>query len=85
MRRPDPAHPRTLLTRRSILRGENVAPVMDASQPFAASSAAARRGLTPGARRRIHGLRFRECVMLKPRAHIRHICRTFYLSEWWDE
>jgi hypothetical protein len=24
-------------------------------------------------------------AMSKPRNHIRHICRTFYLSEWWDE
>jgi len=23
--------------------------------------------------------------MPKPRNHIRHIGRTFYLSEWWDE
>jgi hypothetical protein len=23
--------------------------------------------------------------MPKPRTHIRHICRTFYLSEWWNE
>jgi hypothetical protein len=23
--------------------------------------------------------------MPKPRTHIRHIARTFYLSEWWDE
>jgi hypothetical protein len=23
--------------------------------------------------------------MPKPRIHIRHIARTFYLSEWWDE
>lgn len=21
----------------------------------------------------------------KPRFHIRHLCRTYYLSEWWDE
>jgi hypothetical protein len=24
-------------------------------------------------------------LMPKPRFHIRHLCRTFYLSEWWDE
>jgi hypothetical protein len=24
-------------------------------------------------------------TMPKPRNHIRHIARTFYLSEWWDE
>jgi hypothetical protein len=23
--------------------------------------------------------------MPKPRTYIRHIARTFYLSEWWDE
>jgi hypothetical protein len=23
--------------------------------------------------------------MPKPRIHLRHIGRTFYLSEWWDE
>jgi hypothetical protein len=23
--------------------------------------------------------------MPKLRTHIRHICRTFYLSEWWNE
>jgi hypothetical protein len=27
----------------------------------------------------------RDRLMQKPRTHIRHICRTFYLSEWWDE
>lgn len=27
----------------------------------------------------------RPWPMPKPRVHIRHICRTFYLSEWWDE
>jgi hypothetical protein len=29
--------------------------------------------------------RFRSTEMPKPRNHIRHIARTFYLSEWWDE
>jgi len=24
-------------------------------------------------------------AMSKPRNHIRHIGRTYYLSEWWDE
>jgi len=24
-------------------------------------------------------------AMPKPRYHARHLCRTFYLSEWWDE
>jgi hypothetical protein len=28
---------------------------------------------------------FRSPAMPKPRNHIRHIGRTFYLSEWWDE
>jgi len=27
----------------------------------------------------------RAVAMTKPRNHIRHIARTFYLSEWWDE
>jgi hypothetical protein len=27
----------------------------------------------------------RDALMPKPRTHIRHLCRTFYLSEWWDE
>lgn len=27
----------------------------------------------------------RRARMPKPRTHIRHICRTFYLSEWWNE
>jgi hypothetical protein len=26
-----------------------------------------------------------DIAMPKPRFHIRHLCRTFYLSEWWDE
>jgi hypothetical protein len=28
---------------------------------------------------------FREAAMPTLRTHLRHICRTFYLSEWWDE
>jgi hypothetical protein len=27
----------------------------------------------------------RPWPMPKPRVHLRHIGRTFYLSEWWDE
>jgi hypothetical protein len=27
----------------------------------------------------------RPWPMPKPRVHIRHIGRTYYLSEWWDE
>jgi hypothetical protein len=30
-------------------------------------------------------LTLRDAAMPKPRTHIRHLCRTFYLSEWWDE
>jgi hypothetical protein len=31
-----------------------------------------------------HG-KTRTSRMSKPRFHIRHLCRTYYLSEWWDE
>jgi hypothetical protein len=37
------------------------------------------------------GARYQNAVFLcfvampKPRFHIRHLCRTYYLSEWWDE
>lgn len=24
-------------------------------------------------------------TMTQSRFHIRHLCRTYYLSEWWDE
>jgi hypothetical protein len=41
--------------------------------------------LTLTVARRINAASHRNAVMPKPRTHIRHICRTFYLSEWWDE
>jgi len=28
---------------------------------------------------------FAPRLMPKPRFYIRHLCRTYYLSEWWDE
>jgi len=49
-----------------------------------------RRGLTTARAREYHGpslglRRPRDARMPKPRYYIRHVCRTFYLSEWWDE
>jgi hypothetical protein len=43
------------------------------------------RHLTKRERNLYEGSVFSEPLMPKPRIHIRHIARTFYLSEWWDE
>jgi hypothetical protein len=41
--------------------------------------------LTRAAARGINAPSFGYSFMPKPRFHVRHICRTYYLSEWWDE
>jgi hypothetical protein len=43
------------------------------------------RSLTLPRTRRINNAFAARTHMPKPRFHIRHLCRTFYLSEWWDE
>ncbi len=41
--------------------------------------------LTAAALHGINAPSFRFLTMPKLRFHIRHLCRTYYLSEWWDE
>jgi hypothetical protein len=41
--------------------------------------------LTPDGPQGYHSTKSLRAAMSKPRFHIRHVCRTYYLSEWWDE